>query len=83
MTEETLIRANENRKERLEKLVQYDEISKMYDSVSDNDIIWLDKNCNTNNRIHPTVKEYRDFLLTIRNRLNAEITALDKEFENM
>lgn len=72
MTGETLLRANENRKERLEKIAQYNNISRMHDNVSDNDPVWLDKNCNTNQRIYPTVEG-----------LDAEITALDKEFENM
>lgn len=83
MTRETLVRANENRKERLEKISQYNHISKMHDRTSDNDIICLDKNCTTDQRIYPTVEEFRAFLRTIRDRLNAEITALDKEFENM
>lgn len=83
MTEETLLRANGNRKERLEKIAQYNTISRMHDNVSDNDPVWLDKNCDTNQRIYPTVKEFRMFLRTIRDRLDAEITALDKEFENM
>lgn len=83
MTGETLLRANENRKELFEKIAQYKDISRMHDNVSDNDPVWLDKNCNTNQRIYPTVEEFRAFLRMIRDRLDAEITALDKEFETM
>lgn len=83
MTEEALSRAKKNREERAEKLKQYNDISKLHDRTSDSDIIFLDKNCNTDQRIYPTPKEFRDFLKAIRNRLDAEISVLDEEFSGL
>jgi hypothetical protein len=83
MTEEALLRAKKNREERAEKLKQYNEINNMFSKVSDDDIIYLDKNGNTGKSIYPTPKEFRDLLETIRNRLDDEIFALDEEFSGL
>ena len=83
MTPETLDRAKMNRKERAEKLQQYETINRIYANTADDDIIWLDKNSTYDSRIFPTVKEYRFLLRSIRDRLDAEISDLDKEFEEL
>lgn len=83
MTEEALLRAKKNREERARKVKQYDEINNMFSKVSDSDIIFLNKNYNTEPCIYPTPKEFRNFLETIRNRLDTEISALDEEFSNL
>lgn len=83
MTHETLERAKNNRKEREEKLGDYNKVSGMLDNISDNDILWFDFCGNTYARIVPTAKECRDFLRIVRDRLDAEIGELDKEFESL
>lgn len=79
MTQETLEKAKENRKIREEKLAQYNNVSWKHDNLSDDKNIWLDV-CG-NQRIYPTNAEYKCLLRTIRDRLDAEISELDKEFE--
>lgn len=80
MTQEKLTKAMQNRKERAAKLEQYEDINRIYANTADDDIIWLDKNSTSNSRIFPTVKEFRFLLRNIRDRLDAEISDLDKEF---
>ena len=83
MTEEVFLCAKRNREERAAKLEQYNDISKMHDRTSDSDFIILDEKCVTGKMIYPTQKEFRDFLKTIRNRLDAEISVLDEEFSGL
>ena len=83
MTQETLEKAKENRKIRAEKLAQYNDVSWRHDNLSDEKIIWLDVCGNCANRIHPTNAEYKSLLRTIRDRLDAEIAELDKEFAEL
>ena len=83
MTQETLEKAKENRKIREEKLAQYNNVSWKHDNLSNDKIIWLDVCGNCSQRIYPTNAEYRNLLRTIRDRLDAEISALDKEFEEL
>ena len=83
MTQETLDKAKENRKERAEKLEQYNDVSWRHDNLSDDKIIWLDVCGNCSQRIYPTNAEYKNLLRTIRDRLDAEISELDKEFESL
>ena len=83
MTQETLEKAKENRKIYAEKFAQYTDVSLKHDNLSDDKIIWLDVCGNCANRIHPTNSEYKNLLRTIRDRLDAEISALDKEFEEL
>ena len=83
MTQETLKRAKKNRILRSEKLSEYNKVSGIYDNISDNDALWFDFCGNKYARIVPTAKECRDFLLTVRDRLDAEIKELDKEFEEL
>lgn len=80
MTQEKLTKAMQNRKERAAKLAQYEDINRIYANTADDDIIWLDKNSTCDSRIFPTVKEFRFLLRNIRDRLDAEISDLDKEF---
>ena len=84
MTDEALKQAVENRKEREDLLEKYNLVSR---AVKD-----LDKEgfvCRAIVRfpgrgsyedIYPSVKEFRLMLLNVRDRLDAEIARLDKEF---
>ena len=83
MTQEKLDRAKANRKERAEKIGEYNRVSGIHDNIADNDSLWLDFCGNTYSKIIPTAKECRDFLRIIRDRLDAEIAELDKEFEGL
>ena len=83
MTQETLEKAKQNRKERAEKLEQYNDVSRRHDNLSKDRRIWLDVCGNCNQRIFPTNAEYKSLLRTIRDRLDAEISALDKEFAEL
>lgn len=83
MTQETLEKAKKNRKLRSEKLSEYNKVSGIHDNISDNDILWLDFCGNSYARIVPTTKECRDFLRIVRDRLDAEISDLDKEFKEL
>lgn len=85
MTQETLEKAKQNRKERTEKLNQYNSISWKLDNLTKEKIVWLGICGNSGNgsEIYPTNEEYKSLLRTIRNRLFAEIAELDKEFESL
>ena len=83
MTQETLEKAKQNRKEREEKGIQLTEVNRLFDKLSDDKIIWLDMNSNNNNRIMPTVNECRHLLRIMRDRLCAEIGDLEREFESL
>ena len=83
MTQETLEKAKKNRKERAEKLEQYNDVSRRHDNLSKDRRIWLDVCGNCAMRIHPTNQEFKDLLKIIRDRLDAEISALDKEFAEL
>ena len=83
MTHETLERAKNNRKEREEKISQLNDVNKILANLSDDAIIWLDMNGNYAYRIFPTVKEYRLLLRNIHDRINVEISELDREFEGL
>lgn len=83
MTENTLEKAKKNREERFYKLQEYERINKDLETISNDETIWLDKNGNSNNRILPTVDEYRNFLKVVRDRLDAEIVKLDREFDEL
>lgn len=81
MNQESLDRAILNRKERKRKLQQYNKVNQEFSKLSDHSIIGLSRPCYTDFLIEPTVDEYRSFLRMIRERLDAEIAGLDKEFE--
>lgn len=83
MTLKTLEKAKENRKIREEKIAQYNDVSWKHDNLSNDKIIWLDVCGNCSQRIYPTNEEYKSLLRTIRDRLDAEISELDKEFESL
>ena len=83
MTNEQLKEANRNRNEREQALKDYNYVSHLYDTTSDNDDVILSINFNPNKQIFPTVKEYRNLLRNMRDRLDAEIAKLDKEFEEL
>lgn len=81
MTQETLEKAKENRKIRGEKLIRYNDVSWKHDNLPDEKVIWLDVCGASRDSIYPTNAEYKSLLRTIRDRLDAEISELDKEFE--
>lgn len=83
MNQESLDKAMLNRNERKEKLRQYNKVNQELSRLSDHDIISLSRPCYTDALIEPTVDEYRSFLRMIRERLDAEIAVLDKEFESL
>lgn len=83
MTNEQLKKATMNRNEREQLLKDYNYVSHLYDTTSDNDDVVLSINFNPNKKIFPTVKEYRNLLRNMRDRLDAEIAKLDKEFEEL
>lgn len=83
MTQETLDRAKKNREERNEKFSQLTEVNRIFNNLSDDKIIWLDMNSTNNNRIMPTVNEYRHLLRIMRDRLCAEIGDLEREFAEL
>ena len=83
MTEEAMYKANRNRNEREQLLKDYNYVSHLYDTTSDNDDVILNINCNPNKKIFPTVKEYRNLLRNMRDRLDMEISKLDKEFAEL
>lgn len=83
MTQETLEKAKENRKIRAEKLAQYNDVSWKHDNLPDEKVIWLDVCGNCAQRIYPTYQEFKNLLKIIRDRLDAEISALDKEFAEL
>lgn len=80
MTQKTLEKAKENRKKRLEKQNQYNVISWRLDNLTKEKNVWLSI-CGSGGEIYPTNEEYKNLLRTIRDRLGAEISELDKEFE--
>lgn len=83
MTQETLEKAKINRDIRKEKLDKYNEVSRMHDELPKDKVIWLDVCGNCARRVHPTYQEFKDLLKIMRDRLNAEISDLDKEFESL
>lgn len=83
MTQEQLNKANRNRNEREQALKDYNYVSHLHDTTSDNDEIFLNINCNPNKKIFPTAKEYRNLLRNMRDRLDIEIAKLDKEFAEL
>ena len=80
MNQITLNKAISNRDIRKEKLDKYNEVSRMHDELPKDKVIWLDVCGNCAMRIHPTNQEFKDLLKIIRDRLDAEISDLDKEF---
>ena len=83
MTQETLEKAKLNRDIRKDKLEKYNEVSRMHDELPKDKVIWLDVCGNCAMRIHPTNQEFKNLLKIIRDRLDAEIAALDKEFAEL
>ena len=83
MNQESLDKAMKNRNERKEKLQQYNKVNQELSRLSDHSIVSLSRPCYTDTLIEPTVDEYRSFLRMIRERLDAEIAELDKEFESL
>ena len=83
MNQESLDKAMLNRNKRKKKLQQYNKVNYALSTVSDHDIIQLCRPCHSDALVEPTVDEYRKFLRTIRERLDTEISELDKEFESL
>ena len=85
MTQETLEKAKLNREICKEKLDKYNEVSYMHNELPKDKVIWLDV-CVSGAmriRIHPTNQEFKDLMKIIRDRLDAEIAELDREFESL
>ena len=82
MTQETLKKAIQNRKEREDKLRQYEKVNRIFANTADTDTVIIDVGCG-DKRIYPTGKEFKFLLRNMRDRLDAEINALDKEFESL
>lgn len=82
MTNESFEKATHNRKERKDKLEQYNKVSRIHDGLSDDSLVcfYID---NATTRIYPTAKECRFLLRNIRDRLDIEISELDKEFKEL
>lgn len=87
MTELNLEKAKQNRNERASALVEYNKINEAINVFSDNGFgftvriktwergDWKD--------IHPDPEEFRNLLLNMRDRYDAEISRLDEEFEKL
>lgn len=87
MTEETMKRLVENRMEREDLLDKYNMVSRAVNDFGKEGFVYrtvvkFPGECNYED-IYPTPKEVRDFLEAIRNRLDAEIFALDEEFSGL
>ena len=79
MTQETLEKAKQNCREREEKLRHYEKINLIFGNTADTDVVAIYVECG-DKRIYPTGKEFRFLLRNMRDRLDAEIAALDEEF---
>ncbi len=84
MTDENLKQAVENRKEREDLLDKYNLVSRAISEFGDERTEYRavlrlpGTTCYED--VHPSKKEFRLMLLNVRDRLDAEITRLDKEF---
>ena len=84
MTDEALKKAVDNRKEREGLLDKYNLVSRAISEFGDERTEYRavlrlpGTTCYED--VHPSKKEFRLMLLNVRDRLDAEITRLDKEF---
>lgn len=87
MTELNLEKAKQNRNERASALAEYNKINEAINKFSDEGFGFVAE-IRTWERgdwreIHPNAKEFRNMLLNMRDRYDAEISRLDKEFEEL
>lgn len=87
MTELNLEKAKQNRDEKASALVEYNKINEAIKVFSDDGFGFVAK-IRTWERgdwreIHPDPEEFRNLLLTMRDRYDAEISRLDEEFEKL
>lgn len=87
MTELNLEKAKQNRNERASALAEYNIINEAINKFSDEGFEFEAK-IRTWERgdwreIRPDSKEFRNMLLNMRDRYDAEISKLDKEFEEL
>lgn len=87
MTEKKLEEANKNREERTRLLKQYEEVSCAINSFTSKGFVFRAivqlPNTTCYRDIYPSAKEFRLMLLNVRDRLDAEIARLDKEFTEL
>ena len=87
MTELNLEKAKQNRDERASALAEYNKIKEAINVFSDDGFGFVVR-VRTWERgdwreIRPDAKEFRNLLLNMRDRYDAEISRLDKEFEEL
>ena len=87
MTEMNLEKAKVNRELRRKALSEYNKINEAINELGKEGFSYCTK-FKTWERgdwkdIHPDSKEFRNMLLNMRDRYDAEITRLDKEFEEL
>lgn len=87
MTELNLERAKTNRNLRNKALIEYNQISEAINELGKDEFRYYAK-FKTWERgewreIYPDPKEFRNMLLNMRDRYGAEISRLDKEFEEL
>lgn len=87
MTEMNLKKAELNRDKMAEALLEYNKIQEAINKFDKEEFSYVAR-IKTWERgdwkdIHPDPKEFRDMLLNMRDRYDAEISRLDKEFEEL
>lgn len=87
MTELNLEKAKQNRGERASALAEYNKINEAIKAFGDDGFRFMAK-IRTWERgdwreIHPDTEEFRNLLLNMRDRYDAEISRLDEEFEKL
>lgn len=87
MTEMNLKKAELNRENRAKALLEYNKIQEAINEFSNEEFSYVAR-IRTWERgdwkdIYPDPKEFHDMLLNMRDRYDAEIARLDKEFEEL
>ncbi len=87
MTELNLRRAELNRDNRAKALLEYNKIQEAINELGKEKFIYYAKfktwESGEWKEINPDPKEFRNMLLNMRDRYDAEIARLDKEFEEL
>lgn len=87
MTDGILKQAVENRKEREDLLNKYNMVSRAVKEIDSRGFVYRTvvqfPGTALYEDIYPSVKEFRLMLLNVRDRLDAEIARLDKEFAEL
>ena len=87
MTELNLEKAKTNRKLRKDALYEYNKINESINEINSEEFSFVAR-FKTWERgewkeLYPNSKEFRNMLLSMRDRYDAEISRLDKEFEEL